>query len=52
MSDVNCTGSESRLEDCLHSASDESIHDCYQYDGAGIVCVTEGKEGSIDLHCG
>ena len=51
MSEVNCTGSESRIEDCPHSESDEAIHDCSQGEGAGIVCVTPGKEGSMDLYC-
>ena len=44
MNDVNCTGSESRIEDCSHSDADEAIVDCSQSEGAGVICVTEGNE--------
>ena len=36
LSNVNCSGSESSLDDCLHS--DWGIHDCTHEDDIGIFC--------------
>ena len=40
MDDVQCTGSESKIEDCPHNNDDD---DCHPGDGAGVVCTNEGK---------
>ena len=38
-----CRGTESNLQDCLHS----SVHDCGVSEGAGVVCQ-EAEEGDED----
>ena len=40
---VNCTGSETRLEDCPHSAWGSSLTACNHYDDVGIVCLGDKK---------
>ena len=40
MDDVNCTGSESRIEDCPYNEHDN----CGYNEGAGVICVPKGKQ--------
>ena len=39
MDDVQCTGSESQLQDCTHSPN----HNCGGNEGAGVVCTDPGE---------
>ena len=42
LNDVNCTGTESSFQDCLHSGS--GIEICYHEDDAGVQCAySDGK---------
>ncbi len=38
---VNCTGTETSLNDCPHA----NVDDCTSFEGAGVVCNTETAEG-------
>ena len=35
MDEVNCTGTEKSLFQCAHT----SIHDCFHFEDAGVMCV-------------
>ena len=39
MDNVNCNGSEVRIEDCAHN----DVDDCGSTEGAGVVCTNESK---------
>ena len=39
MDDVECTGSEVKIEDCPHM----DVDDCGPGEGAGVVCTNDGK---------
>ncbi len=39
LDDVECTGTEQRLEDCAHLPF--GLHDCVHAEDAGVVCLCE-----------
>ena len=46
MDNVNCTGNEVSIKDCIHKSKD----DCSGSEGAGVECLEREKGKHIDLN--